>query len=891
MMSKKDSMKRCLVGDMLPIKEMSVGGAAEKQRSTGRINNLHRWWAAKPTSVSRIITFSSLVDPPLDNHLDSILKMCDYASSTIDKGSIKIRDEIRKVLQEEWKTRTGNDEPPRVLDPFGGTGALPFAAGWLGCESHCTEYNPVALVLEKCALEYPAKHGDKLLKDVKKIADEIEIEIKKSVSEFYPSGGFHLYRWCRTLPCSSCGAIMPLVRSFELSKKKNISLKAKISNKTITFVTSNSKKVLEPTIGNKTGKCLSCGYIHTNIEMRKALMSGLGDEQQLVSIFTKLKNKGKFYHAITAEDIKLYEKCSKELEKRRDKFIEEYGIDPVPNDIINTPNGKEYKEGGSHWDALSVVTHGYTRWNQLFNDRQMLCLVSILDILRKTESNILEKHGDEYGTALMTYMALIFDKTVEKYCKLSLWDVASNKSRHCFSQQKLSNMWDYPEENILTVWENSARSVLTGITPALCAAKDTKYVCTKASATNLPYENEYFDAVCTDPPYYDSMQYSKTADFFYVWMKKTLGHLELYKNLFKNSSSPKKLEIIETKKRSSGFIGTSDIVRDKHGYQKLMTDAIKEMYRVLKPDGVLTLVYAHKTTEGWETLIQAMIDSGFVIMAAWPIDTETKVKMAAHNVAALEASIYMVGQKYEKQPICHYNDLKHELKEHVCARLEKFKNNGITGADFHISAIGASIEIYSKYESVLHVETGKKVTVKEILNEIRKLCSEYIVKILTTDNTGDIDDIAKLYISWRWSYGDRPVEFAEANKMFNGIGINIENYLGDLIIKNGKLITLQDSEMRGNIKNPSGIIDVLHQSLHLLRRENNKPGMQKLLRESGYAGDSTFTSVCQAIVDGGAKSNSHTETKESREISSFLTVQKINVDYRPSPESPQTTLD
>ena len=877
---------------MLPIREISEAGAAEKSRKNGRINNLHRWWATRPTNVSRITAYASLMRPPLSDHEDIIRDMYDYAKST-DHTKPAIRNRVRGRIQKVW-----GDHTPKVLDPFGGSGALPFAAAWLGCESHSMDYNPVAAFIQKCALEYPAKYGKRLVNDVRETAQAIQDEIHKAVGEFYPDCEMddgltyecYGYRWCRTIPCM-CGVTIPLVKSYVLSENNDICLYPKVDGQIVRFGVAggpydpipdgfNPKK---GSIGGNVVKCVKCGHTYTSLEMRTMFNAGKGGEQMLVAVYTHPKKRGRFYAEIDGSDDVLYDRCIAELERRREEFRTEHGIDPVPSDIIPTPDGMEYVNGSPYWGVLLVVMHGYTRWEHLFNTRQLLGLVSMLCILRRAEARLTAQYGAKYGCAIMSYMALVLDKTVERYCKLSPWNVGREGVGHCFASQALRPTADYADAAPQYVWQRSTKSVLEGLGAALSAADGSAYTVQRASATGLPYENEYFDAICTDPPYYDSMQYSKTADFFYVWLKRAVGHLSPHKDLFRGISSPKKDEVVETASRASGITDeTRHLVRDKDGYQRLMTKSLQEMYRVLKYDGILTLVYTHKSTDGWETLIQAMLDAGFTVTAAWPIDTEGKSRMRANNSAALASSIYMVGRKWKKEPKKYYRDVKNELRSHVCGRLDQFMKAGVSGADFYIAAIGVSCEVYGKYERVVRDDGGGTVTISKMLSDIRGICSDHIVKTLTTGDAGDIDAMSKLYISWRWAYGDRPVPYDVARKMFTGVGLNIDDHTGTILKKSGQDMTMLDHLRREKDIRPKNAIDVLHKALQLWRDQKSDE-VDELLVSTGNLNNPRFTQTMQAIMEAGAaKSGAHPETAEVRDMAAFLSRVKSDIGSAPT---------
>lgn len=895
-MSDQAPRERRLVGQILPLKEISKGGADEKERKNGRINNLHRWWAPKPTTVSRVVAYAALTHPPLESHRDVILEMCKYAETT-NPDKLAARDRIRQKLHKTWK------EPPKVLDPFGGTGALPFAASWLGCETYSIDYNPVAVLMQKCVLEYPSRYGRMLLVDVKKVAEQVEKELREATKQFYPDGDMrptddygrvydhYAYRWCRTVPCD-CGVTIPLVQSYMLAKKEERDKKEKEKNKKYEIflypvvegdkarfgIAGGNKKrqygkgpgrmtkAPKGQIANKVATCVACGRRYTNIELRDMFNQGKGGEQLMVAVAVNPKKSGRHYVETDQDDVNLYEKCKDELESRISAFRVKYGVDPLPDGVIPQPDGKEYRLGGPTWHVQSVVTMGYTRWHHLFNIRQRLCLVILVDILRKTEVKLEQERGAKYATAIMSYMAMVFGKTIEKYSRLSPWEPLNEMVRDCFRQQTLKNAWDYTEVEPSNIWNKSIESILEGLRASLASENKLIPDVRRASATNLhEFESDYFDAICTDPPYYDSIQYSKTADFYYVWLKVLVGHR--HPELFQGALSPKKNEVVETAGDAIGCKpGDYDGVRGESDYQWLMTAALKEMYRVLKPNGILTLVYAHKSLPGWETLIQSMLDAGFNITAAWPIDTESKTRMGAQNTASLASSIYMVARKWPKEPPAYYRAVRPELREHVCSKLDWFMEQGVGGADFYIAAIGASCEVYGKYQKVLN-DDGTEVRVSDMLLEIRGMCSEFIVKKLTTGAAGEMDPMSKLYVSWRWAYGDRPVDYDQARKMFTGVGLDIDQHIGGIAAKEGKVVRVLDAPSRKDIK-ISNTIDVLHMALNLWS-EQRKDDMHALLVSEGKAGDQKFWKLCQAIMGAGEASDAHPETNEKSTIEKF----------------------
>ncbi|MFQ5589291.1 MAG: hypothetical protein ACE5F7_10675 [Nitrospiria bacterium] len=213
------------------------------------------------------------------------------------------------------------------------------------------------------------------------------------------------------------------------------------------------------------------------------------------------------------------------------------------------------------------------------------------------------------------------------------------------------------------------------------------------SSTALEYPADFFDAVLTDPPYYDNVPYSYLSDFFYVWLKRSQG--AAYPELFSTPLTPKKNEIVAYSNGPAGFDG------GKRFFEDMLKKSFQEINRVLKPNGFATVVYAHKSTEGWETLINSLLDSGLIMTGAWPLNTEMGSRLRASESAALASSIYIIARKMERQPTGFYTQVKEELNQYLAKKLERLWQEGISGSDFFIAAIGSAIEVFGKSTSCI----------------------------------------------------------------------------------------------------------------------------------------------------------------------------------------------
>ena len=339
------------------------------------------------------------------------------------------------------------------------------------------------------------------------------------------------------------------------------------------------------------------------------------------------------------------------------------------------------------------------------------------------------------------------------------------------------------------------------------------------------------------------MPYSHLSDFFYVWLKRSIG--DLYPNLFSTPLTPKSKEIVAYSNIEGGFEA------GKKFFEDMLKKSFQEIYRVLKPNGIATIVYAHKTTSGWETLINSLLDSGLVVTASWPIDTEMKARLRANNSAALASSIYLVVRKMDREETGWLNDVKDEIRKYIFEKLKKLWVEGVSGADYYIAAIGSAIEIFGKYKKIMDYE-GNIIRADKLLDYVREIVTDYAVQqILHSDISAELSPLTQFYILWRWTYGEASVPFDDARKLAQSSGINLENEWNKGFIKKTKgvisILGPQDRNIE-DLKSSGELIDVLHYTL-ILWKLGEKDNMKKLLSVTGYGKKESFYKVAQAISE------------------------------------------
>ncbi len=392
----------------------------------------------------------------------------------------------------------------------------------------------------------------------------------------------------------------------------------------------------------------------------------------------------------------------------------------------------------------------------------------------------------------------------------------------------------------------------------------------QASATELPYPDNHFDAVFTDPPYYDNVPYSVLSDFFYVWLKRSIG--DLYPELFITHLTPKTKEAIAElpllrgmpKDKASHLIKS---VKTKKDFESMLKKSFKEIARVLKPDGIATIVYTHKSTSGWETLINSLLESGLVVTASWPIDTEMKARLRAKESAALASSIYFVCRKMERKGIGWLNEVKEEIKNHIHKKLKTLWEEGVSGADYFVSAIGSAIEIFGRYRKIEDYE-GNEITAERLLEYVREIVTDHAVReILHNGIAGELSPLTRFYLLWRWTYGEAKVHFDDARKLAQSTGVDLGREWDKGFIKKEKeFIKVLGPQERtlDEMKDSEEMVDLLHRVL-LLWRAGRKEEMKEVLIEGGYGREEPFYRVAQAISE-----TLPNDSKEKKLLDGFL---------------------
>jgi putative DNA methylase len=894
----------------LPLAEISEESAREKNIRHGHPSTLHIWWARRPLASSRATAFAALIDDPGEDHpeereaITELIKEITPWEAVKDGNSPAIERAREMILQQYGR-------PPRVLDPFAGGGSIPLEALRLGCETYASDYNPVAVFIEKATLEWPQKFGIEVelpsemvegegnqkqlgLEDegdtvkvnllaylVEKWANTVLEEARAEIGHLYPTESAESlvgkreiseqegwipvsYLWARTIQCQNptCGVEIPLIGQFWLCKKKGkrIAYRPRIAehDERIRFeILENGKAIdeahfdpSEGTVSRGDAQCLVCGQVTPVRAIRELAQTGRMGQRMIAVVLEHPDEIGKKYRLATPKDEHVANIASECLDRTLANWP--YLETPVPEELIDTRDHAVNR----------LPMYGMTRWQDAFNARQKLAILALtakmkdsLEDLRHDCNLVLKCVGaasvgrqwtaDELACAVLGCEAIVLDQVLLKNNTLARWNNLAEKTEYLVATNAIPMKWDFSEVNPFSgtagSWLSYSSYVLKAILQASTTSRNHAH-CQRSSATSLPHTSGYFDVVLTDPPYYDNVPYAALSDFFYVWLKRIVG--DIFSGLFATPEVPKAQEAIMEPTRHSGG------EQAKAFFENTLGDAFKEIYRVLRSGGMAVIVYAHKSTAGWETMLNGLVDAGLVVTASWPIHTESKGRLRAIASAALASSIYMVCRKIEREPLGFWTELQPKIKARVEEKMAQFWREGIAGGDFFISAIGPSMEEYSRYERVERY-SGEQVSTGELLQYIREIATDFLVHHLLKDASSEaIDSEAQFYLTYRWTYLENRVPYDDARKIASAEGVDLERLWGKggFVKKSGSNVEVLGPQKRSEVQEVENMVDAMHRACQLWAN-GQRAQLNQLLAQTGYGASGAFWQFCQAVAE------------------------------------------
>jgi adenine-specific DNA methylase len=730
-------VRRLIETDQLPIGVISRHARRDQNVRKGHLHAMHVWWATRPLAACRAALMATLLPDPLDPRCPDAFRQAARAALAW-RAARDLRDpaELRRALLgfladfAAWEAGVDQryletaralvraahpDGPPLVVDPFAGMGSIPFEALRIGAEAFAGDLNPVAVLLNKVALEYLPTYGQRLAEAVRTWGAWVRQRAAAELQPFYPTepdGSIPVaYTWARTIHCEGpgCGATVPLVGLLWLSRRAGnlvaLRYRGDRATKQVHFeiIRPGSERDVQPGIVRRfAATCPVCGYTTPYKQVREQLRAKRGGTRDArpIAVITLKPSGGRGYRLATPQDAAVAERAAAALARRQ-------AAHPGPLPLV--PDEPLPPEGAL---GFRVNLYGMTTWGDLFAPRQALALSIFAQAVRDAHAQVVAETGDApFARAVATCLALAVSNSAPMLSAGSYYGQDHIRTfflgsglpmRPDFAEAnplmpKLVGGFEYTLEQVVHVLEHEA-----GRIPHAGSVR-------QGSATAMPLPDDHVPYVVTDPPYYDAVPYAALSDLCYVWLKRMLA--DLHPDLFRSPLTPKAEECI----LDPGPPPPGEPEKTRAFFEDCIRRALAECRRILQPGGLAVVIFAHKGTAGWEALLNALVQAAWTVTASWPIETERLSRTRALGSAALQSSVFLVCRPREGAAVGEWRDVLDALNRKVADWLPRLAREGIEGADAIFACLGPALEVYSRYARV-ETAGGQPVPLADVRN-------------------------------------------------------------------------------------------------------------------------------------------------------------------------------
>lgn len=705
-----------------------VGQYSSRATRGGQPSTLHLWWARRPLAACRGMLLAILLPDPSDPGCPDEFKVqarkiLSQLQGPLGSKDTELRGELLRFVGNfaGWENCSKpaildaahsllaaayGEEHPLVADTFAGGGSISLEALRLRCDAFASDLNPVAVLILKVLLEDLPRGGQGLANELRTVAAQIQKEAQKGLRRFYPldqDGATPcVYLWARTITCDHCGAELPLIRSFWLSKKANrkLALRPIIRKPArhiphIEFEIFKPKKesdVMKATVARAKATCIRCNAVTPPERVRLQLVAQRGGASpvfdnsgqrtggaRLLAVVVREKGtNARRYRLPASSDYR-------SLWRAQSRLSELGGADSdcsiIPTEELS------YNE----IRRVSVPLYGATRWHDLFTRRQCLTIVSYQQAAKTMDMS----------AACRRLIALAQDRIVMLLSAHCRWKASGESLIDMFGRHAIGIVWDFaegvPGENESSIFCNWIDQYCRLIVESERIFRAGQVM--SADACHHPLPDHSCDLWFTDPPYYDSIPYAHLSDCFYVWLKRS-GLRDVMPAEFAAAVTPKEAECVVDRPHR-----LSKSTKDSAFFERSIALAAREGRRIISEDGAACIVFAHKSTEGWEALLSGIVDSGWRVTASWPIATELASRLNARHTASLNTSVHLVCRpRPDEAAVGDWAEVLHELPLRIGTWVDRLQQEGVRGADLVFACIGPAMEIYSRYRRVEDAE-------------------------------------------------------------------------------------------------------------------------------------------------------------------------------------------
>ncbi|WP_083867345.1 DUF1156 domain-containing protein [Natrialba taiwanensis] len=932
------SLKPLAIEGKLPLKAVGIENLKEDNpKHLPPHRYLHPWFARRPTPASRLAILASVLpsdvesdtlldlmqigpkedlDVPIETYVEQKKATEGSRSGTLSEHYKYPRpfeqsptDSEKESLHRELK-ETWDGELPTVLDPTAGGGVIPFEALRYDLPVKANEINPVPVTILKVLLEYAPDVGS-LREEVERWASKIDRTATKRLEPYFPNTNpqqsVDCYISTHTITCPTCGSDIPLIRNWHAKTKKagtevvvkpNFDEDGTISYECLESPTSEELDGLDPKDGpisrGGNAQCVACDVVCEAEKIQEKYQNG--DFKFDIYAVKYFSPDGQSHiRSPTSADYDALEQAEEEIESN-------YELATLLSTEI--PKGAKTNE---------PISYGMTEWRDIFNPRQLISHYTYWDAFEEHKPKIREEYDEKTSEAILSLLALVSGKLVDYNSRMTPWQASRGYPANVSGGKNLTLQRSFADLNMSVGGMGGYKATIDKILDSY--EKIVSYLdadtpsgdVQNGDAADLPYDPNSIQSVVIDPPYYSSVMYSELSDLYYVWIRKYLN--DVVPDVFNTPLTEKSEEAVANTSQFDSVSSENSSKRNlaNEFYEKKMSDIFSELYRVLEPGGVMTVMFTHKETDAWDTLTMSLIKSGFVITSTHPITSEMPQRVSMQGNASADSTLLLTGRKPHKErepenaPPSLWSDVKSDTREVAKEAARDLIDSGmsLTKTDIIISAFGPTLRVFTDAYPVVDDEDNE-VPPRRALEEAREAVTQVLVdEYLEAEGIDELDDVTEWYILCWLVHESETFSYDEGHQLGLGIGVDIDEIKrstktwrksrGDISLRghDGRVQNINEKPEDRSSRipvNPDDLsfslaLDKIHAAMHVYDVQGESACCD-WLRERNFDTDSTFKSTLKALLQ--VLPHDHDDWELARDLAAGRTRDVLDLEFSPN---------